>query len=242
LLSFLKSRWLPTLQCAAYAKPLINAALGFDSYLVMHSNTEKLSQSQDQRRAKLNIDSSKVTVDEPSSHQHLGCYFCNDIIAGSNSRSGRPLDEQCTVTRPGLSFIAGGLCAELLVALLHATQSESESDQTSESINSKIPHQIRGFLPGFSQLAMEGSSRFPCCVACSSSVVTRYGENPCRFVKEIVQNPKLLEEISGIVQMTSAVDLEECDWEEDEVAGEERGADEGFSDNPQQLQQDNDDF
>jgi ubiquitin-like modifier-activating enzyme ATG7 len=207
--SFTNRRWLPTLQCAAYQKPLINAALGFDSYLVMHSNTESLSQNLDK-------EPSELMRDETSSPHHLGCYFCNDIIAGSNSRSGRPLDEQCTVTRPGLSFIAGGLCAELLVALVHSNQ--NEANQTSES-NTKIPHQIRGFLSGFSQLAMEGSAQFPCCVACSSSVVERYRENPSQFVKEVVQNPKLLEEISGISQMTSNVDLEDCDWDDEDVGG-----------------------
>jgi ubiquitin-like modifier-activating enzyme ATG7 len=93
---------------------LINSALGFDSYLVSR---------QDQSSA---------------------CYFCSDIVSAANSRQKRPLDEQCTVTRPGLSFVAGGLCGELMVALIHSNSSEQY-----------IPYQIRGYLEGFSQMTIE---------------------------------------------------------------------------------------
>lgn len=59
-----ESRWLPTLLGATHGKIVINAALGFDSYLVMRHGAG-IEQPQDKR---------------------LGCYFCNDIVAPADVR------------------------------------------------------------------------------------------------------------------------------------------------------------
>ncbi|KNC81847.1 hypothetical protein SARC_05852 [Sphaeroforma arctica JP610] len=90
-----ESRWLPTLLCQSMNKLALNAALGFDQYMVMRHGTQK---SQDDVR--------------------LGCYFCNDVVAPANSTKDRTLDQQCTVTRPGLSFMASALATELMVSVL----------------------------------------------------------------------------------------------------------------------------
>ena len=65
-----ESRWLPTVIGAASGKIVINAALGFDSYLVMRHGA-----SPDQAKGK-----------------RLGCYYCNDIVAPADVR-GRPMKE-----------------------------------------------------------------------------------------------------------------------------------------------------
>jgi ubiquitin-like modifier-activating enzyme ATG7 len=59
-----ESRWLPTLLCSAFNKPLINAALGFDSYVVMRHGGQ--------------ISGENV--------KHLGCYFCTDVVAPTDVR------------------------------------------------------------------------------------------------------------------------------------------------------------
>lgn len=155
--------------CAANNKILINAALGFDSYLVMRHGHGFSDSS----------DASTALEEESSDASRLGCYFCNDIIAATNSTRDRTLDQQCTVTRPGLSFISGALCVEMMVALLHSKHgnkhpapsmngvtsdttnpdhaAENGADNDSESSDSDtgskvlIPHQIRGSLTGFTQ-------------------------------------------------------------------------------------------
>lgn len=53
-----ESRWFPTLLCARANKLVINAALGFDTYLVMRHGSRRHG------------------LDNP-----LGCYFCNDVVA-----------------------------------------------------------------------------------------------------------------------------------------------------------------
>lgn len=66
-----ESRWLPTLICASQGKLVINAALGFDSYLVMRHG-----------------------VGASESHpKRLGCYFCNDIVAPADVSPWRMTDD-----------------------------------------------------------------------------------------------------------------------------------------------------
>ena len=106
-----ESRWLPTCICAAKDKMCINVALGFDNFLVMrHGSWESKTDTTDSEQ--------KDNQDATSSNKNrLGCYFCADIVAPKDSLTGRTLDQQCTVTRPGLAPIAAGLAAELCIAL-----------------------------------------------------------------------------------------------------------------------------
>lgn len=98
-----EARWLPTMLCAHHDKILINSALGFDSCLVMrhgHGLPSVSECSEDSIHTDLSSDQDNKSMDS----YRLGCYFCTDITAASNSQRDRTLDQQCTVTRPGIAF------------------------------------------------------------------------------------------------------------------------------------------
>jgi ubiquitin-like modifier-activating enzyme ATG7 len=59
LLDTRESRWLPTLMGKAAGKIVLNAALGFESYVVLRQGLRPLKEG----------------------HVELGCYFCNDVVA-----------------------------------------------------------------------------------------------------------------------------------------------------------------
>lgn len=64
-----ESRWLPTVMGKAAGKIVLNAALGFDSYVVMRHGAK----------------APKTTQETESKPQdagiEVGCYFCNDVVA-----------------------------------------------------------------------------------------------------------------------------------------------------------------
>ena len=110
-----ESRWLPTVVAAARGTLLVNVALGLDTFVVQR-------------------------------HGHggngLGCYFCGDVAAPTNSTRDRTLDQQCTVSRPGLAPAAGvwSLAARaVLLGLLATLARECRKRATRlESLQAKL--------------------------------------------------------------------------------------------------------
>jgi ubiquitin-like modifier-activating enzyme ATG7 len=216
-----ESRWLPTLLCAAYDKLLINAALVFDSYLIMRHgggtdpNDEKVCLREDR----------------------LGCYFCSDVVAPANvshlkigsalinqfvqSVIDRTLDQQCTVTRPGLAPIASAIAVELMVSLLHHPLVQHAPADGPVPANEPVsrdlgilPHQIRGFLTHFQNLILHGRA-FEHCTACSKPIIEAYKQNGDQFILDAINVANLLEKVSGLEKMKAQVDSTSWDVEED---------------------------
>ena len=144
-----ESRWLPTLLVGAFGKIGISVALDYDNFLVtMHSTKH-------------------------------GCYFCPDPGAvPGDSMTRRPLDMQCTVARPGLSFMAAGLAVEMLTGhLLFPSDGKSDSCHA------------RGFLsPNFSVKEYHTKGT-PECFACGHDVMERYRREGTDFIESFLQNP-----------------------------------------------------
>lgn len=127
-----ESRWLPTVMGKAAGKIVMNAALGFDTFVVMRQGLKACGPGEEE----------------------LGCYFCNDVVAPADVRpcqsslmssilictkslKDATLDQQCTVTRPGIAPIASALLVELLVSILqHPLRSHAPA---STSTTSRIP-------------------------------------------------------------------------------------------------------
>jgi ubiquitin-like modifier-activating enzyme ATG7 len=65
LLDTRESRWLPTVMGKAAGKIVLNAALGFESYVVMRQGLKPTAEGE----------------------VELGCYFCNDVVAPADVSS-----------------------------------------------------------------------------------------------------------------------------------------------------------
>lgn len=185
-----ESRWLPTVMGLAHNKIVINAALGFDSYLVMrHGSLE--------------------------TENRLGCYYCNDVVAPSDSLSDRTLDQMCTVTRPGGALMASSIAVELLVSVFQHPEKERASAEESTKFG-HVPHQIRGFLNNFQQSKLWAPA-YSCCSACSPAVIQGYKKEKWEFVKRCLNNKGYLEEVSGLakVQADAEKALEQLELDDD---------------------------
>eukprot|EP00741_Cyanophora_paradoxa_P020900 tig00021318_g20176.t1 len=232
-----ESRWLPTLLAAAHGKLAINSALGFDSYLVMRHGTLAPP-------AGPSPSSTPSSSSSPASHQRLGCYFCNDVVAPTNSVADRTLDQQCTVTRPGLAFMAGAAAVELAVALLHHPQALAAAPRpppraprgprrgrrargaAAGSPLGSVPHQIRGFLSHWTTALVTGRG-FDQCTACSPGVVAAYRARGFELLLDACNSPRYLEELTGLGELQRAAEAAAAalDADADADGGEGSGDD-----------------
>uniref|UniRef100_A0A8C8YCQ5 Ubiquitin-like modifier-activating enzyme ATG7 n=1 Tax=Prolemur simus TaxID=1328070 RepID=A0A8C8YCQ5_PROSS len=175
-----ESRWLPAVIAASKRKLVINAALGFDTFVVMRHGLKKPKHQgagdlcPSYPVASADILGSSLFANIPG--YKLGCYFCNDVVAPGDSTRDRTLDQQCTVSRPGLAMIAGALAVELMVSVLQHPEggyaiASSSDDRMNEPPTSLglVPHQIRGFLSRFDNV-LPVSLAFDKCTACSSKI------------------------------------------------------------------------
>ncbi|KAI4526196.1 E1-like protein-activating [Schizophyllum commune Loenen D] len=195
-----ESRWLPTVLGGLYNKIVLNAALGFDTFLVMRHGP----------RATAHAEHVKKTGKET---KRLGCYYCNDIVAPGDSLTDRTLDQMCTVTRPGLAPIASASAVEMLMSLLmhpdgiHApappttafsqTSTHNLTADDGAGILGLVPHQLRGFLANFRNMGITGEA-FDRCTGCSEKILTQFASDPVGTLLNACNDTKYLEKVTGL--------------------------------------------
>ncbi|XP_065175766.1 ubiquitin-like modifier-activating enzyme ATG7 [Sycon ciliatum] len=212
-----ESRWLPTVVAASKGKLVMNAALGFDTYVVLRHGfrgpkpDKTAEDSGGAGSAATNLSAAEQALSgKLISGGDLGCYFCNDVVAPGNSTRDRTLDQQCTVTRPGVSMIASALAVELMVSVLqhpdggHAAADSSANEGHLEapltSALGLVPHQIRGFLSRY-QTVLPPSIAFSKCTGCSPLVVQRYEAEGFSFLLNAFNSPTFLEDVTGLTEL-----------------------------------------
>ncbi|KAK9462622.1 uncharacterized protein V1516DRAFT_684024 [Lipomyces oligophaga] len=192
LLDSREARWLPTVIASAFNKIVINAALGFDSFVVMRHGVSTAAQE-----------------------DRLGCYFCYDVFAPSDSMTDRTLDQMCTVTRPGVALLASGLASELFVSILQHPLGPAAPTEESEEYHhplGTVPHQLRGFLRQFQQKNIKGLN-YKFCSACSDKVVGAWKQDGWTFVKNALNISGYVDEVSGLADVQrNAENLDVDDW------------------------------
>ncbi|XP_020924055.1 ubiquitin-like modifier-activating enzyme ATG7 isoform X9 [Sus scrofa] len=224
-----ESRWLPAVIAASKRKLVINAALGFDTFVVMRHGLKKPKQQgagdlcPSNPVTSADLLGSSLFANIPG--YKLGCYFCNDVVAPGDSTRDRTLDQQCTVSRPGLAMIAGALAVELMVSVLQHPEggyaiASSSDDRMNEPPTSLglVPHQIRGFLSRFDNV-LPVSLAFDKCTACSSKVLDQYEREGFNFLAKVFNSShSFLEDLTGLTllhQETQAAEI--WDMSDDET-------------------------
>lgn len=145
----------------------------------------------------------------------------------------RTLDQQCTVTRPGIAAIASALLVEILVSVLQhplrarapapATRHSSTPSPSSQVLG-LTPHTIRGYLSTFDNLLIKGPS-YDCCSACSPRILEAYEKEGWDFVRRALDEKGFVEEVSGLkeVQRRAEEMEKEVEWEESEAEDDGEG-------------------
>ncbi|XP_028906628.1 ubiquitin-like modifier-activating enzyme ATG7 isoform X3 [Ornithorhynchus anatinus] len=202
---------------------VINAALGFDTFVVMRHGLKKPKEQSigneglTQPSGSADLLGSSLFSNIPG--YKLGCYFCNDVVAPGDSTRDRTLDQQCTVSRPGLAMIAGALAVELMVSVLQHPEggyavASSSDDRMNEPPTSLglVPHQIRGFLSRFDNV-LPVSLAFDKCTACSSKILDQYEREGFHFLAKVFNSShSFLEDLTGLTllhQETQAAEVPE---------------------------------
>lgn len=200
-----EARYFPSLLGALFNKTVISIGIGYDSYVIVHhgnygpNTSSELLKGGQQSEA---VSTEGVNLLNPESQ--FGCFFCSDYLPPSDSMSNRTMDQQCTVSRPGISMVASGVAIELLVNNLHRGKI------------GKCSHFIRGAAGIGFELVEYENSRFDSCVACSRNVISEYLKDKKQFLQNVLNNPNIIGKYTGFEVDTATGVMIGEDFDEDD--------------------------
>ncbi|OKL55737.1 Ubiquitin-like modifier-activating enzyme atg7 [Talaromyces atroroseus] len=185
-----ESRWLPTVMGKSLGKIVMNAALGFDTFVAMRHGVKLQSPGQSE----------------------LGCYFCNDVVAPMDCTVTRPGVSTIASAILVELFVSVLQHPDGAGAPAPVTQNAERGDHPL----GLVPHQIRGFLSTFTNIPITGRS-YDCCSACSDRVVDAYRKDGWDFVQRAINDKEYVEELSGLkeVQRKAEENAADIEWEDD---------------------------
>eukprot|EP00439_Symbiodinium_sp_Y106_P036529 s2570_g4.t1 len=194
--------------CACGAAVAIGACCAMCSYFWSHADklelalTGMLSEEDQLRKERIkSAIESQVPLSPFESYLHT---FDFVVAAGDGT-----LDQQCTVTRPGISGLASSVAVELLAALTqHEAGFAAPSWTGLENLYSSplggVPHQVRGYAAEYTLSPVE-TEPFSRCICCSPQVLQRYADEGMSFLEKVIADSSILEEISGLAEMKAGL-------------------------------------
>jgi ubiquitin-like modifier-activating enzyme ATG7 len=126
--------------------------------------------------------------------------------------------------------MASAMLVELFVSILQhpdgaaAPAPKSQNEDRGDHPLGILPHQIRGFLTSFQNMAISGPS-YNRCSACSTAIVDPYRKDGWGFVKRALNERGYVEELSGLAEIQRSAEKAAADmeWDEEGELGEEEG-------------------
>ncbi|KKF96105.1 Ubiquitin-like modifier-activating enzyme ATG7 [Ceratocystis platani] len=188
-----ESRWLPTVMAKAAGKIVVNAALGFDSYVVMRHGTE--------------IDDAQVAT---TGQKPLGCYFCNDVVAPSD----KTLFSLCVIKLLINNVPSPDLESHPLLQLWQLSYLP---------VSSSILYREKPLLPKPlvsmpNNVVLRGEA-YPNCSACSPVIVDSYRRDGWNFVERALREKDYVAELSGLAELHRKAEQMTADMEWDSEGG-----------------------
>lgn len=195
-----EARYFPTTIGALYNKNVISIGIGYESFIIVqhgcygaeevrkifadHTPSDFRQLSED---SPLNP---VFLVDKNNPETDYGCFFCSDYVTPVDTVSNRSMDQQCTVSRPGVSMQASALAVELYINNLHKGVIGTEA------------HFIRGSSGSSFDLTQFENKRFGGCIACSKKIVEKFLSSKEEFLKSSLNESKNLYTYSGFMVPT----------------------------------------